>query len=304
MDLQLLNAAAAKIGVFPVRVQLAMVEKYEFQKGAQKVEGQTFRCLLVGLNETSYCLGTFRGKKQEIEAAEKKFVNKSTWQLSRVVFDGRMKAEYNSCPLKLVVALNSTVVTPGGDKEASLPAMIKPQYSLADVAAVTSSNLYFDVLGFVTEVTESTVHENREKLVVHLIDDSMKVVSIGVWDDAGKAQSLLEQIRKLEKKVVVMTGIKSSWKDQQLNLNTSKSTMIVLHDSSNLDIGTLKGADTGSLEKLTVTSLRPEVDWTQHASHTCLNVLNHMTAGEGIYQACVKKNVFCFCCKTCCFGGA
>ena len=44
-----------------------------------------------------------------------------------------------------------------------------------------------------------------------MLDDAMKVVTIGVWDDAGKADSnsLVKQIANLEGKVAIITGIKS-----------------------------------------------------------------------------------------------
>ena len=63
MDLAGLNAASAKIGIFPVRVLQPSVEKYDFLKAGVKMEGQYFRCLLLGRSQTSYCVATWRRRR-------------------------------------------------------------------------------------------------------------------------------------------------------------------------------------------------------------------------------------------------
>jgi hypothetical protein len=97
------------------------------------------------------------------------------------------------------------------------------------ISGITSRNLYFDVLGLIK------VYDAREKTVAVLLDDTMKMVSIGVWDDAGKQDGLVQQIAKLEGQVVVITGVKSQYRDGSLNLNTSKSSVILQQDDSGLD---------------------------------------------------------------------
>ena len=89
--------------------------------------------------------------------------------------------------------------------------MLKPRYSLSAVASIETSNLYSDVLDLVKEVSEVVTYKQRGKGAALLLDDAMKVVTIGVWDDAGKADSnsLVKQIANLEGKVAIITGIKS-----------------------------------------------------------------------------------------------
>ena len=109
------------------------------------------------------------------------------------------------------------------------------------ISGITSRNLYFDVLGLIK------VYDAREKTVAVLLDDTMKMVSIGVWDDAGKQDGLVQQIAKLEGQVVVITGVKSQYWDGSLNLNTSKSSVILQQDDSGLDETKLQKLGEGGL---------------------------------------------------------
>lgn len=288
MDLASLNTASAKVGTFPVRVLTPVIDTYTFLKDGKSMEGCSFRCLLLGTSATSYCVGTWRGSKKDVQACLARFANGSTWSVSKVVFDQRAKAEYISAPIKTVVSLNNSTVQPA--TMADHPDMLKPQYSLSAVARIETSNLYFDVLGLVKEVSDVLTYEEREKRVAYLLDDGMKLVSIGIWDDATKddSKSLVKQIAKLANKVVLITGIKSLHREGNLNLNTSKTSVILQHEDSGLDASSLQQVDKEKCETLTVSTLRPQIDWNEPAAHTCLNMLAHTSNTDAVFQASLQ----------------
>ena len=150
-------------------------------------------------------------------------------------------------------------------------------FALAEIACDALFYVYFDVLGLVKEVSETVVYEA-------LVDSKMKIVTIGVWDDAGKQDGLFQRISKLEGKVVVITGVKSQYWDGSLNLNTSKSSAILEHNNSDLDETTLQNVVKEYCEEIKVSNLRPQIDWEQHEAHTCLNMLAHTTNTDAIYK--------------------
>jgi len=57
----------------------------------------------------------------------------------------------------------------------------------------------------------------------------------------------VQQIAKLEGQVVVITGVKSQYRDGSLNLNTSKSSVILQQDDSGLDETKLQKLGEGGL---------------------------------------------------------
>jgi hypothetical protein len=150
-------------------------------------------------------------------------------------------------------------------------------FALAKIACDALFYVYFDVLGLVKEVSETVVYEA-------LVDSKMKIVTIGVWDDAGKPDGLVQRISELEGKVVVITGVKSQYRDGSLNLNTSKSSAILEHNSSGLDETMLQNVVKENCEEITVSNLRPQIDWEQPGAHTCLNMLAHTTNTDAMYQ--------------------
>ena len=168
-------------------------------------------------------------------ATSKKFLEGSTWFVSKVAFAQKAKPAYISAPIKTVVALNNCNLKPSPATEARV------LFGDVTISGITSRNLYFDVLGLIK------VYDAREKTVAVLLDDTMKMVSIGVWDDASKQDGLVQQIAKLEGQVVVITGVKSQYRDGSLNLNTSKSSVILQQDDSGLDETKLQKLGEGGL---------------------------------------------------------
>lgn len=288
MDLGALNKASANIGVFDIRILRPQLETYSFVKNNQTMQGQHFKCLLVGLDEACYCLGTLRGTKEATNKALIKFQAFTMWTLKNVAFDVKYKVEFVSCPVKLVVNMGTSTLEPCQND--ALPQMIKPPFSLAQIEKI-SSNLYVDVLGVVKEVRQRQSYNDRERILVDLVDNTrnhenvMVMVTVSIWDAQGAVDGLVGQVAETVGKAIVLTAIRSTYKDSILTLSSTKGTEIIQHPTA--DFSSLDAAE--PVAAITVVGIN-QTDWATPADHTCCNVLSHLSGTSGLFQARFLKH--------------
>ena len=289
MDLAALNAASAKIGVFPCRVLSSRVESYSWQKSGQMMVGQYMTGYLVGQRDSSYCVATFRGSKTDVENAAKKFSNNSTWLLTSVKCDAKTKTEYVSSPIKYVVALHSSKLEPKDNQ--NLPKILRPTFTCAEVVGITTSGLYFDIAGLIRSVSEKQVYGDRAKVVCEMVDDSktsdgagIALVSVGIWQNANDAHGLVVDVEKAIGQTVLLSGVKSAYEVPSLNLNTSRNSILIVQEDSVLMSRQTDLLQATVVESLTVVNMKPEVDGEQPAAHACLHVLAHLSQTTVMFQ--------------------
>ena len=256
MDLAALNAASAKIGVFPCRVLCSHVETYSWQKSGQMMVGQYMTCYLVGQKDSSYCVATFRGSKTDVENAAKKF--------------SKMEPKDNQ----------------------TLPKILKPTFTCAEVVGITTTGLYFDIAGLIRSVSDRQVYGDRAKVVCEMVDDSktsdragIALVSVGIWQNANDAHGLVVDVEKAIGRTVLLTGVKSVYEAPSLNLNTSRNSILIVQEDSVLMSRQSDLLATTVVESLTVVNMKPEVDWEQSAAHACLHGMWYVI-GDMQFKVC------------------
>jgi hypothetical protein len=111
-----MNTNTAKHATWLVRVLDTKVIKYKFEtRGAKKeeVHATKFQCILVSNDTKSYMHGAVNFTFQDRQAAQKaenKFKEGSVWKIDKPIFDTKARTEYNSCPVKTVVLLDTSKV--------------------------------------------------------------------------------------------------------------------------------------------------------------------------------------------------
>ena len=123
-----MNATTAKHAVWCILILDPKIIPYQFTSRNETVHATRFECLIVSNDPKQYMLGNVPFNFDDRDAAKKaadKFKDKTVWILKTPAFDTRMKPDYNSCPLKAVVLLQSpskfTAVPPTSTNELGHP---------------------------------------------------------------------------------------------------------------------------------------------------------------------------------------
>jgi hypothetical protein len=146
-----LNQASAKFMDWQLRVLHPRIVKYQFTTRKQEVVNAVkFQAYLVGNKPNEYVLATvpfcFRDAGKASRALQK-FIAMTAWKLSSVALEPNNKSQWNGCPNKEVVLLESpTQIHPlmqGSEEEKLLARHIEPPMRLSDI--LEARNVFFFV---------------------------------------------------------------------------------------------------------------------------------------------------------------
>ena len=195
-SLKELNVASAKAGgTWTVVVCNPIEDTFDYTWQGKQRTGNTLVCTLVSpSNPEAYCLAQFRKSQSntiQYKAAKTKFLEQTTFQMTKVAFSDTAKFQYVNTPVKLVVNLAltkmSAILSLGQDASAVQPC---PPYSLCDCSSLNDQQ-FLDVTALVNDNTPiRSVANNRQSFAVSLIDgsidkatDKIKAVSLVVYDE-------------------------------------------------------------------------------------------------------------------------
>ena len=123
-----MNGTTAKHAVWCIIIHDPKLIEYNFIARVETINATRFECLIGSNDPKQYMLGTVPFSFEDRDAAKKaadKFKDKTVWVLKTPAFDTKMKSDYNSCPLKAGVLLQSpsklTAVPPHQHKRAWTP---------------------------------------------------------------------------------------------------------------------------------------------------------------------------------------
>jgi hypothetical protein len=156
-----LNEGTASLGTWYARVFHGKVHEYEYKYQGITKQGGKFQCILISAsNEEMYSLGLvkmFKGDRGELDRFSNKFKEGSMWKLQSIVFE-REKSQYVHTPIKKVIDLRKTKITPVLQATVSMPAFPSPPATLAEMTYGVASAQRFDISGIVTKVSDTRCH--------------------------------------------------------------------------------------------------------------------------------------------------
>ncbi len=140
-----LNTGSARASTWAVRILHPKQDSFSYGREKQSTM-HTFDCLLVSDDPAVYCGGALKSpKEQDIKAAMEKFKAKTSWKMSKVVFDTRAKPAFMSHPHKFVVDMKGTtwvaVLT------TNLPTTVIPKTSITKILNLRDPSSLFDMVG-------------------------------------------------------------------------------------------------------------------------------------------------------------
>ena len=195
-SLKELNVASAKSGGnWTVVVCHPFEDTYDYTwQGKQRTGSQLLITLVSPSNPEAYCLAQFRKSQSntiQYKAAKAKFLEQTTFQMTKVAFSDTAKSQYVNTPVKLVVHLAltqmSAIVSLGQNASSVQPC---PPYSLCDCSSLDDQQ-FLDVTALVNDNTPiRSVANNRQSFAVSIIDgsldkatDKIKVLCLVVYDE-------------------------------------------------------------------------------------------------------------------------
>ncbi len=140
-----LNTGSAKATTRAVRILHTKRDYFTYGREKQSTM-HTFDCLLVSDDPAAYCGGALKSpKEQDIKDAREELKAKTSWKMSKVVFDTRAKPAFMSHPHKFVVDMKGTtwvaVLT------TNLPNQVIPKASLIKILNLRDPSSVFDMVG-------------------------------------------------------------------------------------------------------------------------------------------------------------
>ena len=213
-SLNKMNAGTAKHAHWIVRILDPKVTEYKFTARGQEVAAAKFSCILVSKNPAQYMLATVPFNFQDRAAAtqaKNSFLPGTAWELKAPIFDTKQKPEYNSCPVKVVVNLSrptKTKAIPPSSPETQQYAsqfvevganlseiMIRLEgmnFSNKGTAPASGSTKpatrCLDACGKIKSLSgQKQVSKGGKNLMVanmELVDDTLTLVEVNVWDSA------------------------------------------------------------------------------------------------------------------------
>jgi len=189
-----LNQSSAKFMDWHLRVVHPRIVQYQFTTRKQEVvNAAKFQAFLVGNKPTEYVMASvpfcFKDAAKATRALQK-FGDLTSWKLSSVALEPNSKAQWNGCPNKEVILLESpTKINPlmqGSDEEKQLSKYIEPPMRLADILEVMQTQSV-DCAVFLEEVQRLRTEVARGKQVsvctIIVTDDSNARANITCWEE-------------------------------------------------------------------------------------------------------------------------
>lgn len=189
-----LNQSSAKFMDWHVRVVHPRIVQYQFTTRKQEVvNAAKFQAFLVGNKPTEYVMASvpfcFKDAAKATRALQK-FGDLTSWKLSSVALEPNSKTQWNGCPNKEVILLESpTKINPlmqGSDEEKQLSKYIEPPMRLADILEVMQTQSV-DCAVFLEEVQRLRTEVARGKQVsvctIIVTDDSNARANITCWEE-------------------------------------------------------------------------------------------------------------------------
>ena len=206
-----MNLETAKHAQWMVRVLAPKLIRYSFQSKQKTVEAEKFQCLLVSTIPTQFMIGSvpfnFAAPKAASQAFQK-FKAGLCFRVQQPEFDGRMKAEYISTPIKKALLLtNPATVTavPLTDTDTlkdvadhvdvgmsltnvlgRLNKMCWPQTQT--LSGGTRQTQLLNLCGKVNSISSAkqviVAGRTRKVSAIELADQEASLVEVHVWDEA------------------------------------------------------------------------------------------------------------------------
>ena len=213
-SLNKMNAGTARHAHWIVRILDPKVTEYKFIAKGQEVAAAKFSCILVSKNPAQYMLATVPFSFQDRTAAaqaKNSFLPGTAWELKAPNFDTKQKQEYNSCPVKVVVNLSrptktkaipptspetqqyaSQFVEVGANLSEIMIRLEGMNFSNKGTAPASGSTKpatrCLDACGKIKSLSgQKQVSKGGKNLMVanmELVDDTLTLVEVNVWDSA------------------------------------------------------------------------------------------------------------------------
>ena len=193
-----LNQASAKFMDWHLRVVHPRIVQYQFTTRKQEVvNAAKFQAYLVGNKPTEYVLASvpfcFKDAGRAARALQK-YGELTAWKLASVALEPNSKSQWNGCPNKEVVLLETpTKIHPlmhGSEEEKLLSRHIEPPMRLADILEVMQTQSV-DCAVVLEEVQRLRTEVARGKQVsvctIVVTDDSNARANITCWEEQAEA---------------------------------------------------------------------------------------------------------------------
>ena len=206
-----MNLETAKHAQWMVRVLAPKLIRYTFQAKGKTVEAEKFQCLLVSTIPTQFMIGSvpfnFAAPKAASQAFQK-FKAGLCFRVQQPEFDGRMKAEYISTPIKKALLLTNpatvTAVPPTAtDTLKDVADHVDVGMSLTNVlgrlnkmcwpqtqtlSGGTRQTQLLNLCGKVNSISSAkqviVAGRTRKVSAIELADQEASLVEVHVWDEA------------------------------------------------------------------------------------------------------------------------
>ena len=178
LQLKELNTRSAKIGSWEVACFHPKMDEWSWtDKNTQQTkQGAAFRCLLVSLQDPSQYVAaqlTMRSANRDpLKAAEKRFIENTTFLMTSVQFQTNVKQEYMHTPLKCMVQIASSKFDPLLKSKDNQSIQAQPGMPIREVKQLMQHQR-FDITALVASVGEMrNATQERGVVKVTIIDDS------------------------------------------------------------------------------------------------------------------------------------
>ena len=224
-----LNTGSAKATTWAVRILHPKQDSFTYGREKQS-KMHTFDCLLVSDDPAVYCGGALKSpKEQDIKDAMEKLKAKTSWKMSKVVFDMRAKPAFMSHPHKFVVDLKGTtwvaVLT------TNLPTTVIPKTSITKILNLRDQSSLFDMVGLlvsgpVNERTPTTKNGLKRiadfKLRQEGKDGAVLQLEVSAWEP------LRDELEKLVGQWVCLFRVEAKLtKDRKVTCETSTGGIVL-----------------------------------------------------------------------------
>ena len=206
-----MNLETAKHAQWVVRVLAPKLIRYSFQSKQKTVQAEKFQCLLVSTNPTQFMIGSVPfnfAAPQAARQAFQKFKAGLCFRVQQPEFDGRMKPEYISTPIKKSLLLTNpasvTAVPPTAtDTLKDVADHVDVGMSLTNVlgrlnkmywpqtqtlSGGTRQTQLLNLCGKVNSISSAkqviVAGRTRKVSAMELADQEASLVEVHVWDEA------------------------------------------------------------------------------------------------------------------------
>ena len=201
-----LNEQSAKFMDWQVRLLHPRVIHYQFSsKKGDLINATRFQVYLVGSQPSEYVQAivpfSFKDESKPIRA-QQRLLSHTCRTLNSITLDPNSKAQWNGCPNKSVVVLESpTKINPlmmGSEEDKALALFIDPPMRLSDILEIQSTQTV-DCAVVLQEVQHHRTEVARGKQVslctIIVVDDSNSRASITCWEDRRQFRAIMVNVR-------------------------------------------------------------------------------------------------------------